>query len=101
MRKLIPLELLHTDICGLLPPTSQGEIYFATFTDDYKRLSFVYPMKVKSDIAVKFQTYKAHVENLTSKTIKAVRSDKAREFEMGDFGQILRTCCIYHELKAP
>ena len=95
------LELVHTDICGPLEATKHGEIYFATFIDDFSRMSFVYPMRNKSDIHIKFKEFKAYVETNTNKKIKAIRSDRAREYEMGEFGRLLREFGIVHELTAP
>ena len=36
------LQLVHSDLCGLLPPSIDGFTYFITFTDDYSSYSWVY-----------------------------------------------------------
>ena len=42
------LELVHLDICGLMPTTSLGGVrYFLTFIDDYSRKVWIYPIKEK------------------------------------------------------
>jgi GAG-pre-integrase domain len=44
-----PLELVHTDICGLIQPSSIGENqYFITFIDDFSHKTWVYFLKEKS-----------------------------------------------------
>ncbi|GAU13002.1 hypothetical protein TSUD_173010 [Trifolium subterraneum] len=43
------LELIHSDICGPINPSSNGGCrYFITFTDDYSRKTWTYPLKEKS-----------------------------------------------------
>ena len=40
------LEIVHTDICGPFPMKSvDGYDSFITFTDDYSRLGYIYPIK--------------------------------------------------------
>ena len=36
-RRLIPLELIHSDLHGLLPATANGYKYWISFTDDASR----------------------------------------------------------------
>ena len=37
------MELIHSDICGPINPTSNaGSRYFITFTDDYSRKTWIY-----------------------------------------------------------
>ncbi|GJY06393.1 retrotransposon protein, putative, ty1-copia subclass [Tanacetum coccineum] len=44
------LGLIHTDVCGPLRHVSrQGASYFITFTDDYSRYGYVYPLKHKHE----------------------------------------------------
>ena len=40
------LELVHSDVCGLMPTVSMGgAIYFVTFIDDFSRKVWAYPLK--------------------------------------------------------
>ena len=40
------LEITHTDICGLFPVKSvDGYDSFITFTDDYSRYGYIYPIR--------------------------------------------------------
>ncbi|GJW66046.1 retrotransposon protein, putative, ty1-copia subclass [Tanacetum coccineum] len=44
------LEIIHTDVCGLLRHMSrQGASYFITFTDDYSHYGYVYLLKHKHE----------------------------------------------------
>ena len=39
------LQLIHPDLCGVLPPSIDGSTYFITFTDDYSHRSMVFPTR--------------------------------------------------------
>ena len=49
---------------------------FITFTDDYSRFGYIYPIKKRSKVLAKFKIFKAKVENQYSLKIKIVRSDR-------------------------
>ena len=48
---------------------------FITFTDDYSRFGYIYPIKERSEALDKFKIFKAEVENQHDKRIKMVRSE--------------------------
>ena len=48
---------------------------FITFTDDYSRYGYIYPIKQRSKVLDKFMTFKAKVENQLDLKLKIVRSD--------------------------
>jgi hypothetical protein len=71
------LEIIHTDICGpFLVRTVDGFNSFITFTDDYSRYGYIYPIKERSVALDKFKQFKAEVENQHDLKIKIVRSDR-------------------------
>jgi hypothetical protein len=52
------LELVHSDICGPINPTSNGgNRYFITFTDDLTRKTWIYFMKEKSSALELFKKF--------------------------------------------
>ena len=58
-----PLQLVHSDLCGPLPTISSCSFnYFLTFIDDYPKHTWVYFLKVKSEVFDIFLAYKALVE---------------------------------------
>ena len=58
----IPLELVHSDLCGPLPSASFfGFKYFLTF-DNYSRCTWVYFLKLKREVFNMFVAYKDLVE---------------------------------------
>jgi len=79
-----PLELIHSDLCGPIDPTTYGRTnYYLLFTDDYTRMTHIYPLKKKSSASVleKFKEYKSEVEKQTGKLIKHFRIDGGGEYE--------------------
>ena len=57
------LELVHSEVCGLMSVKAQGAYeYYVTFIDDYSRYRYVYLMHHKSDSFDKFKEFHAEVE---------------------------------------
>jgi hypothetical protein len=71
MRDLVPLELIHFDVCEMNGElTKGGKRYFITFIDDCTRFCYVYLLKTKYEALHYFKIYKAKVENQLEKKIK-------------------------------
>ena len=52
------LEIIHTDVCGLMSVEARGGYrYFLTFTDDLSRYGYIYLMKHKSETFEKFKEF--------------------------------------------
>ena len=98
-----PLELVHSDLCGPIEPTSFGGcIYFILFIDDCTRMTYIYGLKGKSSkhVLEKFKEFKAEVENQTGRTIKRLRTDGGGEYEKL-MGAHLKGSGIIHETTVP
>jgi hypothetical protein len=60
------LEIIHTDICSPLPIKYVDRFdSFITFTDDFSRYDYIYPIKERSEALDKFKIFKAEVKNST------------------------------------
>ena len=71
VRAIVPLELVHTDVCGPINVQARGGYeYFITFIDDYSRYGYVYLMRHKSEALEKFKEYRAETEKQLDKNIK-------------------------------
>jgi len=58
-----PLELIHSDICGLMNVKARhGPFYFLTFIDDYSRYGFVYLLSHRYEELDVFKCFVAEVE---------------------------------------
>ena len=75
------LEIIHTDICGPFPVKTVDDFdSFITFTDDFSRYGYIYPIKHRSEALEKFKIFKAEVENQHNLRIKVVRSGRGGEY---------------------
>ena len=60
------LEIIHTDVCGLMSVDAHGGYrYFVTFTDDLSRYGYIYLMKHKYEPFEKFKEFQSEVEKIT------------------------------------
>lgn len=65
------LHLVHSDICGPINPTSNGnKRYFITFIDDYSRKQWIHFLVEKSKAIITFKRFRTYVENESGKSIK-------------------------------
>jgi hypothetical protein len=77
------LDLIHSDLCGPMTIASlSGYLYYFIFIDDYSRKTWIYLLKSKDseEVLVKFQEFKAQIENLTGRKVKTLRSDNGGEY---------------------
>ncbi|KAA0036896.1 gag/pol protein [Cucumis melo var. makuwa] len=102
LRAKIPLEFIHSNLCGPMNVKAQeGYEYFISFIDDYSRYGHVYLIRHKSDSLEKFKEYKAEVENELGKTIKILRADRGGEYMDLRFQGYLIEHGIQSQLSAP
>ena len=72
-----PLELIHSDICGMkFIQTRGGKKYFLTLIDDCTRYCYVYLLRSKDEALEMFKHFKKEVENQLDRKIKVIRSDR-------------------------
>ncbi|KAK9941415.1 hypothetical protein M0R45_018018 [Rubus argutus] len=96
-----PLELIHSDICGPINPTSNGEKrYFISFIDDYSRKAWVYFLQNKSEAFRAFKSFKALVEKEAGRSIKTLRTDRGGEFMSQEFANFCAEHGIRRQLTA-
>jgi hypothetical protein len=59
-----------------MPSTSLNEYaYYVSFIDDYSHKTWVYFLKSKDEVLIKFKEFKSLVENLSERKIKILKSD--------------------------
>ena len=101
-RASVPLELVHSDICGpMRTATLAGSRYFVTFIDDCTRFTVVYPLKSKGEVFHYFKLYKAWAELQTSQRIRCLRSDGGGEYISKEFDIFLQTSGITRQRSPP
>jgi hypothetical protein len=63
VRDLVPLELIHSDVCEMNGElTKGGKRYFITFIDDCTQFCCMYLLKTKDKALHYFKIYKVEVE---------------------------------------
>ena len=97
------IQLIHSDLCGPIHPTSVGGAnYFGLFIDDATRMTCIVPLKTKEsgELVERFKEYQAQVEKQLNMKIKRIRTDGGREY-LKDFEKYLKDQGIIHETTAP
>jgi hypothetical protein len=75
------LTNIHSDLCGPLSSPSFSRCKcFLTFIDDFSRRTWVYFLKLKSELFDKFLAYKALVEKQSRHQIQRLRTDNGGEY---------------------
>jgi hypothetical protein len=96
------LDLIHSDVCGLMPVKYLGgSSYYVIFIDDYSRKTWLYLLKTKDEVFNKFQEFKEEIENLTNKKIKTLRTDNGGEYTSKEFIAFFKSTGIRRELTVP
>ena len=93
------LQITHTDICGPFSIKSvDGYDSFITFTDDYSRYDYIYPIKKRSEALDKFKVFKAEVENMGSTTVDTPHMAKFLKLLQGSYRKIAWLPSTLHQM---
>ena len=77
-----PLEVIHSDLWGPSPVTSHlGNRYYVSFIDDYTKYTWLYPLKLKSDVLQVFIHFQKRIEINLNHKIVISQSDWGGEFQ--------------------
>ena len=96
------LEVIHSDVCVPMSSSSlSGYAYYVSFIYDFSRKTWIYFMKNKDEVFIKFKEFKALIENHTEKKIKTFRSDNGKEFTSNEFKELCKYSGIKRELSSP
>lgn len=96
------LELVHTDLCGpISPSTKGGNKYFLLLVDYFSRVMWVYMLSSKDEAFDAFKRFRVAVEKESEKNIKVLRSDRGGEFVSKQFDDYCKSAGITRHLTAP
>ena len=85
------MDIVHSDVCGPMSATSlRGNVYYVSFIDYYTRKTWIYFLKGKYEVFVKFKEFTVLVENLSEKKIKILISINGGEFTSNDLKNFCR-----------
>ncbi|CAI7752275.1 unnamed protein product [Closterium sp. NIES-54] len=97
-----PLDEVVMDVVGPLKLGAAGTEYFLTIVDVYTRMTWVYVLSKKSDVAETVKTdWLPMVERQQDRLVKAIRTDRGGEFLSKEFGLWLKKNGIRHSLTMP
>jgi hypothetical protein len=95
------LKLVHMDVCGPMEKRSMGgSRFFATFTDDYGKLSVAIPIEKKSQVVAVVRNMVARLELQSGKKLKAVRTDRGNEYVNGEMAAYFGEKGVVHQTTA-
>ncbi|KAM1740938.1 hypothetical protein ACFX12_011118 [Malus domestica] len=80
-KSFVPFMVVHSDVWGparIL--TISGFRWFVTFIDDCTRMTWVFPMKLKSEVPTKFNIFHQYIATQFDKKIQTLRSDNGGEY---------------------
>ena len=87
---LSPFDLIHYDVWGPSPITTQGgSRYFVIFVDDFSRYTWIYLFKNRSKLYQIYRDFTKRIETQFYKPIKVFRFDNAKEYKAHEFIAIL------------
>ncbi|PKU81706.1 Retrovirus-related Pol polyprotein from transposon TNT 1-94 [Dendrobium catenatum] len=96
------LALIHSDVWGPVPTISnQGFKYYVIFVDDFSRFTWLFPLRMKSEVFQTFINFKNQVETYTNKKIKVLRTDGGTEYMNHAFSNFLCSNGITHQVSCP
>jgi transposase InsO family protein len=83
---LAPLQFVHSDLCGLVSSPSFSRCkYFLNFIDDFSKCTWVYFLKLNSEVFDKFLAYKALVEKQSGHQLQRLRTNNGGEYVNNNF----------------
>ena len=101
-RAELPLQLIHSDICGPMNIRARYEgVYFITFIDDYTRFGHIYLISYNYEALECFRKYINLVENKLDKRIKILRTDRGCKYLSDEFKQLCDDKGIDRQLTIP
>ncbi|GJU90139.1 retrovirus-related pol polyprotein from transposon TNT 1-94 [Tanacetum coccineum] len=100
-RSSYPLDLIHCDLWGPAPVSSDGYLYYVIFVDDYSRFTWFYPLKTKSGFYTVLSAFIKLVQTQLSRKIKVFQSDGGTEFVNHTVRKIFEDNGTLHRLSCP
>ena len=89
---------MHSDVwgpCLVLSPTRFR--YFVTFVDDFSRVTWLYPMKSRSELFSHFNTFCVEIQTKFYDSVQTLRSDNVKEYFSEPFQSFMLQHGILHQ----
>jgi transposase InsO family protein len=99
---LAPLQFVHSDLCGLLSSPSFSRCkYFLNFIEDFSGCTWVYFLKLNSEIFEKNLAYKALIEKQSGHQLQRLRTNNGGEYVNNNFTSYYTTQGIQMQHNVP
>lgn len=96
------LDLVHSDLCGLMSaPSICRCLYYMIFIDDFSYKTWIYFLKSKNEIFNKFRELKELIEKKIGRHTRALRTNNGGDFSSHGFDDFHRGVGIKSELTIP
>lgn len=96
---MLPLSYFFSDVWGPAPLSIVRHSYYVSFIDDYSKYTWIYLLRIKSDVFQVFKDFQNLVERKFNKKIIAIQSDWGGEYEkLNSFFQCIS---IAHRVSCP
>ncbi|CAL9012439.1 unnamed protein product [Prunus brigantina] len=96
-----PFDLVHSDVWGPARITSNGFRWFVTFIDDCTRLTWVFLLKNKHDVASILPEFYTMVSTQFHAQVKVFRTDNGGEYVNNSLASFFRAQGIIHQTTTP
>ncbi|UYV80232.1 K02A2.6-like, partial [Cordylochernes scorpioides] len=97
-----PLEIIHTDVCGPLDPTTHdNKNYFLTFLDDYTHFCHVYLLQNRYEVKGYLKEFITEAENQINLNVSKIRCDNSGEYVNEDIKSWCKAKGIIMDLTIP
>lgn len=97
-----PLEIVHTDVCGPIEPSTwNNKKYFVSFLDDYTHFVMIYLIEGKHEVKNVIQEYAKEVEAKFNLKISKIRCDNGKEYKNEEIKNWCRRKGIILDLTIP
>lgn len=101
-RCLESFESIHMDVWRPYRTTAvSGMRFFLTLVDDYTRWTWIFLMKLKSDVPVLLRDFIAMIHTRFNKKIKMFRSDNGGKFFNSTCKELFQSQGILHQISCP
>jgi len=91
-----PLEMIHSDVSQIDPPSRGGNRYFVTFQNNFSNFVCAKPMKNKSEVAETFKNFIVKSEVALGLKVKEIQTDNGGEYLESNFQKFLSDRGISH-----
>jgi hypothetical protein len=95
------LERVHINLCGPLPSSLSGNLYFLLIINEHTHYHWVEFISKKSDAFPCLKKWKLEAEQEANLKLQYLKSDGGKEFGSKDFEEWLTSEGVAHETSAP